>query len=224
MSTEKEKELAAKAAIKYIEDGMTIGLGTGSTAAHMITALAEEVAKGLNIVGIPSSESTKKLALANGIPLTDFANISAIDINIDGTDEFDPYLQLIKGGGGALLREKILAFNSKLNIIIADCHKQVSRLGKFKLPIETIPFATPILIKKLRIMNLHPILREKDNSPFITDEGNYILDLDITHISNVAQLENTLKQLPGIVETGLFLDIADIVIIGRGDTTEVFKR
>lgn len=221
---EQEKKLAAVEAVTYIRPGMTIGLGTGSTADLMILELGKLIKKGLKITGIPSSENTKRLALKQGIPLTTLKEAQRIDITIDGTDEFDPYLQLIKGGGGALLHEKILAYNSNRVIIICDSQKQVSRLGNFKLPIETIPLATPKIERKLLNMSFQPVLRQKKGSNYITTEGNFILDLDITHITNLTLLEQMLKQIPGIVETGLFLDLADTIIMGKKDHTIIFER
>jgi ribose 5-phosphate isomerase A len=159
-----------------------------------------------------------------GIPLTTLEKTNAIDVYIDGADEFDPYMQLIKGGGGALLREKILTFNSDLVIIIADSQKEVKRLGDFKLPVETIPFATKKIEQSLQKMGLQPKLRVKNDENFVTDEGNFILDLNIGHISNIQLLETKLKQIPGVVETGLFLDMADIIIIGQGETTITLKK
>jgi ribose 5-phosphate isomerase A len=219
-----EKKLAAIEAVKYVKSGMTVGLGTGSTATFMINELGRQITKGLRITGIPSSENTRKLAMQLGIPLISLENAERIDLTIDGTDEFDPYQQLIKGGGGALLHEKILAYNSDLVIIIADSQKQVDRLGNFKLPVETIPLATQKITQLLKKMNLQPLLRQKEGKYFITDEGNYILDLNIQHITNIPLLENTLKQIPGIVETGLFLEMADIIIVGKGESTITFKN
>ena len=213
MNLDREKQLAAKEAVKYVKSGMTVGLGTGSTAAHMVEELGQLVQNGLEIVGVPSSENTKKLEKTN-----------TIDVYIDGADEFDPYMQLIKGGGGALLREKILTYNSDFVIIIADSQKEVKRLGDFKLPVETIPFATKKIEQSLKKMGLQPILRVKDSENFVTDEGNFILDLNIEHISNIQLLETNLKQIPGVVETGLFLDMADIIIIGQGETTITLKK
>src|SRR5690554_3177458 len=218
-----EKKIAALEAIKYVEDGMVIGLGTGSTAQFMIRALGERVLTGLKIRGVPSSETTRELALECGIPLIPLEDGKRIDVTIDGADEFDPYLQLIKGGGGALLHEKILAYNSDLYIIIADSKKRVDRLGTFKLPVETIPFATPIIIQTLMNMGIRPVLRKNNGEVFITQEGNYIIDLDIHHITNLTELERKLKQIPGIVETGLFLGMADIIIMGKEKGTVIWK-
>ena len=224
MNLDREKQGAAKEAVKYIKSGMTVGLGTGSTAAHMVKELGIMVQNGLEIVGVPSSENTKELATDIGIPLTTLEKTNAIDVYIDGADEFDPYMQLIKGGGGALLREKILTFNSDLVIIIADSQKEVKRLGYFKLPVETIPFATVKIEQLLHTMGLQPKIRVKDGGNFVTDEGNFILDLNIGHVSNIHLLESNLKQIPGVVETGLFLDMADIIIIGKGETTITLKK
>jgi len=219
-----EKELAALEAVKYIKNGMTIGLGTGSTAQFMVKALGQRVLGGLQILGIPSSEATRQLAIGHGIPLIALENVNKIDITIDGTDEFDPHLQLIKGGGGALLHEKILAHNCDFYIIIADSKKEVKSLGAFKLPVETIPFATHTIIDTLTDMNFRPILRKNEGTVFVTEEGNYIIDLDIHHITDLAELESNLKQIPGIVETGLFLNMADLIIMGKEGNTVLFKR
>ncbi|MCK0190155.1 ribose-5-phosphate isomerase RpiA [Arenibacter sp. F20364] len=224
MNLDQEKLIAAKEAVKYVKNGMTVGLGTGSTAAHMVNELGELVKNGLEIVGVPSSESTKKLATEKGIPLTTLEKANSIDVYIDGADEFDPYMQLIKGGGGALLREKILTYNSELVIIIADSQKEVKRLGDFKLPVETIPFATKKIEQSLQKMGLQPKLRVKNDENFVTDEGNYILDLNIKHITNIPALESRLNQIPGIVETGLFLDMADMIIIGKGENAITLKK
>ena len=224
MSLNLEKELAAREAIKYVNNGMTVGLGTGSTAYYMLKELEQLVLNGLEIIGVPSSENTKKLAIEMGIPLTTLDKIERMDIYIDGADEFDPYMQLIKGGGGALLREKVLAHISNLVIIIADSTKEVRRLGEFKLPIETIPFATANIARLLNKMDLHPIVRLQNGENYITDEGNYILDLNILNVSNLSVLERELKQIPGIVETGLFLDVADKIIVGKGDKTVTLSR
>lgn len=217
-----EKELAALEAVKYVENGMVVGLGTGSTAQFMIKALGKRVLAGLKIMGIPTSEATRELALECGIPLIALDDVGKIDLTIDGADEFDPHLQLVKGGGGALLHEKILAYNSDRYIIIADSKKEVDRLGAFKLPVETIPFATHKVIQTLTDMGLRPILRKNVEKVFLTEEGNYIIDLDIHHITNLTELEWRLKQIPGIVETGLFLNMADIIIMGKGEGTVVF--
>lgn len=221
---DQEKELAALEAVKYVKNGMVVGLGTGSTSQFMIRALGERVLAGLKIKGIPTSEATRKLAAECGIPLIDLKGADKIDITIDGADEFDPKLQLIKGGGGALLHEKILAYNSERYIIIADSKKEVAKLGTFKLPVETIPFATPKIIKAVTTMGLRPVLRKNADNIFMTEEGNHILDLDIRDITDLTELESDLKRIPGLVETGLFLNMADIIIVGKNGGTVVFDK
>ncbi|WP_158977877.1 ribose-5-phosphate isomerase RpiA [Cellulophaga sp. L1A9] len=220
-----EKELAAIAAVKLIKNHMTIGLGTGSTAAYMIAHLGKRIKnEGLNINGVPTSEATEKLAQENGIKIISLEEAKKIDITIDGADEFDSYLQLIKGGGGALLREKIIASSSEFNIIITDSAKQVHRLGAFRLPIETIPFATKKIAALLQEKGLDPILRKKDNSVSITDENNYILDLNIMPFYNLEHLNQELVAIPGIVETGLFLTTTDLILMGKGSKVIHFKK
>ena len=219
-----EKQLAAIEAVKLIKNGMIVGLGTGSTAAFMIKELGKKVASGLKIIGVPSSKETEKLALHYNIKLTSLDKAKKIDLNIDGADEFDPKLQLIKGGGGALLREKIIAHNSKKNIIIADSSKEVLRLGKFKLPIETIPFATNVIYDELTQLGLKPNLRTINGRKYATDENNYILDLDILDWQDLEQLEVKLLSIPGIVETGLFLKTTDKIILGKEKSTKIFTK
>jgi ribose 5-phosphate isomerase A len=218
MNQEAEKQLAAYESVKLVEDGMIVGLGSGSTSAYMIKRLGERVSEGLKIKGVASSEKTKELALSVGIEIISLDEAPRIDINIDGADEFDSYMQLIKGGGGALLREKIIASNAAKNIIIADSSKEVHRLGKFRLPIETIPFATGKIISVLEKKGLDPKLRKKGAEVFSTDENNYILDLNIAPFTNLAKLQEMLIVLPGVVETGLFLDTTYEIIIGKGTT------
>lgn len=224
MNFEKEKELAAIASVKFLKNGMVAGLGSGSTSAYMIKELGKRVASGLSVTGIPSSEKTRLLAIENGIPLKKFSEVETIDVNIDGADEFDPYLRLIKGGGGALLHEKILAHNSKVNIIIADSGKQVKRLGKFKLPVEVIPFAASKIENELAQLNLSPVLRKVNDRVFQTDEQNFILDINILGVSNLATLETRLKSIPGVVETGLFLKTTTLVIMGTGNKTVLIEK
>ncbi|NKI32496.1 ribose-5-phosphate isomerase RpiA [Croceivirga thetidis] len=221
---DREKEIAALESLKYIKDGMKVGLGTGSTAAHMVKGLGRLVANGLQVVGVPSSDATETLAIEVGIPLTTLDKAKRLDVTIDGADEFDGNFQLIKGGGGALLREKILAYNTDINIIIADAAKQVERLGKFKLPVETIQFATTSISKILEEMSLSPILRMKADQPYTTDEGNFILDIDIFDVDDLTTLNTKLISIPGVVETGLFLDTTSIVIVGQGETTKTLKK
>ncbi|AIY14273.1 ribose-5-phosphate isomerase RpiA [Cellulophaga baltica] len=220
-----EKELAAIAAVKLVKNNMTIGLGTGSTAAYMIRHLGDRIKKeGLTLYGVPTSKATEKMAQENGIAILSLDDVEKIDLTIDGADEFDPYLQLIKGGGGALLREKIIASNSEYNIIITDASKQVNRLGKFKLPIETIPFATQQIAAQLQKRGLEPVLRKQGTVAFTTDENNYILDLNIESYYNLEQLNQELMATPGIVETGFFLTTTDLVLMGKGSKVITFEK
>jgi ribose 5-phosphate isomerase A len=223
MDLSKEKALAASHAINFVEDGMILGLGSGSTAELAIKEIGKLVADGLDLYGIASSVATEKLAWKYGIPLLNLDEAERIDLTIDGADEFDPYMQLIKGGGGALLREKILAFNTEVNLIIADSSKEVQRLGAFPLPVEVVPFALSVVVEALEDGGLDPVLREISGDAYITENGNYILDMDISSIGNLMRLEDELKHIPGVVETGLFLDTTDIIIVARGEEVEVIE-
>ena len=224
MNAENEKWIAAIASADYVKNGMIVGLGSGSTAAFMIAELGKRIAGGLIMKGVPSSDATARLAKQAGISLLSLDEAGTMDINIDGADEFDSKFQLIKGGGGALLREKILAHNSRFNIIIADSGKQVERLGKFKLPVETIPFATETIISELNTMDLNPRLRMKNNEVYKTDENNCILDIDIFQKDDLKALNDVLIQIPGVVETGLFLSSTDIVLMGQGNKVVTLKK
>lgn len=222
---DKAKFVAAKRAVAFIEDGMKVGLGTGSTAAWMVRCLAERVREeGLRIVGVPTSTRTAELAKQLGIHVTSLDEAKWLDITIDGADEFDQNLALIKGGGAALLQEKIVATASDLMIVITDAAKEVQTLGQFPLPIEVIPFGwqtTKALVEEMLVsmdvLNRDVTLRMNGDRPLMTDESNYILDLHLKRIGNPRQLALVLNQIPGVVENGLFIDICDIVIIGNGD-------
>lgn len=225
MSAVNEKKVAALEAVKYIKSGMTVGLGTGSTAFYMIEAIGEMVQNGLEIKAVATSDETEKLAKKLGIHVITLAEAKRLDVTIDGADEVDEDFQLIKGGGGALLREKIVAHNSDMNIIIADSSKSVSKLGKFKLPIETIPFATQLIIKELEGMKLAPVQRMRGTEDYKTDENNDIVDINIWDTDiKLTDLEQQLKTIPGIVETGLFLTTTNLVIIGKGEKAIIKKR
>jgi ribose 5-phosphate isomerase A len=225
VSAVNEKKVAALEAVKYIKSGMTVGLGTGSTAFYMIEAIGEMVLNGLKIKAVATSDETEKLAKKLGIHVITLAEAKRLDVTIDGADEVDEDFQLIKGGGGALLREKIVAHNSDMNIIIADSSKNVAKLGKFKLPIETIPFATQLIIKELEGMKLAPVQRMKGADDYKTDENNDIVDIDIWDTDiKLTDLEQQLKTIPGIVETGLFLTTTNLVIIGKGEKAIVKRR
>lgn len=222
---DKAKFVAAKRAVEFVEDGMRVGLGTGSTAAWMVRCLGELVREdGLKIRGVPTSTRTANLARDVGIPVISLDEAKWLDLTIDGADEFDGDLNLIKGGGGALLQEKIVATASDQMIVISDASKEVERLGAFPLPIEVIPFGwqtTKALVEEMLIsmdvLGRDATLRMNGDRPFITDEGNHILDLHLNRIGNARQLAMVLNQVPGVVENGLFVDICDIVIVGYGD-------
>ena len=224
MTADQEKKQAALEAVKYIKDNMVVGLGTGSTAKHMIEAVGDLVANGMQLTCVPSSEATEKLARELGIKIVALDAIDKIDVTIDGADEFDGKFQLIKGGGGALLREKILAWNTKFNIIIADSSKDVQKLGAFKLPVEVIPFATKQILAYLEAEGLKPIQRQRGDGPYRTDENNNIIDIDIFETEDLQALELKLLKVPGVVETGLFLDTTSLIIVGKEGGPEVKER
>lgn len=221
---EKEKQLAAKEAVKYLSDHTIIGLGTGSTIYYAIKEIAELVKNGLRIRAVPTSDKTQELAVSLGIPIIDINTIDTIDITIDGADEFTKDLTLIKGGGGALLREKIVASMTKEEIIIADSSKHVEKLGKFKLPIEVIPFASKYVESKIRDLQGEGNIRFVQNRPFLTDEGNYIMDVDFGFITDPSELSRTLNEIEGIVGHGLFINLAQKVIMGNDDDIIVFEK
>ncbi|SIS68768.1 ribose-5-phosphate isomerase [Roseivivax lentus] len=222
---DKAKYVAAKTAADLVEDGMRVGLGTGSTAAWLVRCLGEMVREdGLKIRGVPTSTRTAELAREVGIEVISLDEARWLDLTIDGADEFDAELNLIKGGGGALLQEKIVATASDQMAVIADAAKEVSALGHFPLPVEVVPFGwqtTQTLIEELLIsmdvMGRKSSLRMTGQRPFITDEGNYIIDLHLGRIGDPRQMALVLNQMPGVVENGLFIDICDKVIIGYGD-------
>lgn len=215
---EKEKYLAAKEAVKLISNNQIVGLGTGSTAVYAVKEIGNLVKNGLKIKAIPTSNKTKELAETLNIPLADINQIDGIDITIDGADEFTSDLVLIKGGGGALLKEKIVASMTKEEIIIADSSKKAERLGKFPLPVEVIPFAANYVMRKLSQLNGVGTIRIKDNSTFITDEGNYIIDTDFGVITDPVYLSDYLNSIAGVVAHGLFIKLAKKVIMGVSDT------
>ena len=216
MEREELKKLAGEKAVEYIEDGMIVGLGTGSTVKYTLEKLGEEVKNGLKIKGIPTSVHTKRIAKEKNIPLTTLDENPEIDITIDGADEVDSNLNLIKGGGGALTREKIIAFNSKELIIIIDDSKIVKALGiDFPLPVEVIKFSWAATKKVIEKFGCNVEIRKiMESEPFISDNGNYILDCDFERIDDPQQLEIDLNCIPGVVENGLFVNLADKVIVG----------
>lgn len=219
------KYAAAKRSVEFIETGMRVGLGTGSTAAWMVRCLGERVEKeGLRIKAVPTSIQTAELAKNLGIQVISLDEARWLDLTIDGADECDDELNLIKGGGGALLREKIVATASDQMIVIADADKEVGMLGSFPLPVEVIPFGwqtTKSLVEEallnVEVAGYQATLRRKNQDIFRTDEGNFILDLNLKKIENPRQLALILNQIPGVVENGLFIDICDVAIIGSSD-------
>jgi len=225
MANDHEKEVAARASLRFVREGNIVGLGTGSTAAHAVRLLGERVRAGLKIRGIPTSTATRDLALAAGIPLTTLDEFQQIDVTIDGADEFDPQLNLIKGGGGALLREKIIASASKQLVVIADSSKQVAILGKFPLPVEVIAFAEALVAKKIAALGAKVQRRQfADGKPFMTDEGHHILDCHFGQIPDPPALARTLESMPGVVEHGLFIAMASLVLIAKGDEVHELPR
>lgn len=221
---ETEKKLAGEKATEFVKDGMIIGLGTGSTVYYSILKIGDLISKGLNIKAVSSSNSTTKLATSLNIPLINIDDTEIIDVNIDGADEVDLNLNGIKGGGGALLFEKIVAVNSKLNIWVADSGKLTEKPWKFPLPVEVIKFGYKKTIDIIRKRNYNPVLREKEGKIFLTDSGNYILDICTEEITDLKDIDKELKMITGVVETGVFTNIADILIIGQGSSTKILKR
>lgn len=223
-NVEKERRLAAKEAVKHISDNQIVGLGTGGTASYAIREIGELVKNGLRIQGIPTSEKTRELAESLNIPLININSVDAIDVTIDGADEFDENLVLIKGGGGALLREKIVASLTKVEIIIVDSLKKVDVLGKFKLPIEIIPFASSYVLSRIKLLNGSGKIRMAFNAPFITNQGNHIIDADFGEIKDPVSLADKLKAITGVVEHGLFINLTSKVIMGNNDSVIVFNK
>lgn len=217
MANDLEKQAAARASLQYIKDGQTLGLGTGSTAAYFIQFLGERVKAGLKVRGVPTSIHSQQLAEKCGIPLVTLDQVEQIDVDVDGADEFDPQLRLIKGGGGALLREKIVASVSKLFVVLADASKQVAVLGKFPLPVEVIPFAETLLARKITALGAKVNLRQgTDGKAYRTDEGHHILDCHFGKIADPDTLARTLSDMPGVVEHGLFINMANVVLMATG--------
>jgi ribose 5-phosphate isomerase A len=222
---DQEKEAAARASLRFVKDGNVVGLGTGSTAKYFIQLLGEQVKGGLRIRGIPSSDRSREQAASLGIPLTTLDECQQIDVTVDGADEVDPQLRLIKGGGGALLREKIVASATRQYVIIADASKQVPVLGEFPLPVEVIKFAQALVTKKIEALGAKVILRQNaDGKPYLTDENNYILDCHFGQIRGADGLANKLSDMPGVVEHGLFIGMASVVLIANGSEVVELRR
>lgn len=225
MANDQEKETAARASLQFIHDGQVVGLGTGSTAAYFIKLLGEKVKDGLRIRGIPTSVHSRDLALSLGIPLTTLDECQEIAVTVDGADEVDPQLRLIKGGGGALLREKVVASASKKLVIVADASKQVPVLGKFPLPVEVIGFAQALIAKRISALGADVQVRTgADRKPFVTDEGHHILDCRFGEIRDAEGLAQQLCAMPGVVEHGLFIGMANVVLIAKGSGVVELRR
>jgi ribose 5-phosphate isomerase A len=191
----------------------------------MIHALAERVKAGLRVRGVPTSKRSHELATRLGIPLVTFDDVHEIDVTIDGADELDPELVLIKGGGGALLREKIVASASRTFVVVADASKRVATLGRFPLPVEVIGFAGPLIAHRLAALGGNPVLRrDAGGGVYITDEGHHILDCRFGAIADPRQLARTLDAMPGVVEHGLFIDMASVVIVAEGNQVTELRR
>lgn len=220
------KQRAGFKAAEFIEDGMTVGLGTGSTAYWMIERLGERVRAGLGVRGVPTSRRTEEQARRLGIPLTTFAEVGELDLAIDGADEIGPGLALIKGGGGALLREKLVAASARRFVVVADASKRVAVLGHFPLPVEVVPFAWEVTARRVAaVTRAAPSLRRTEGGEtYLTDNGNYILDCRCGEIPDPEQTERELKLLTGVVECGLFVGMADLAVVATDDDVQVIER
>jgi ribose 5-phosphate isomerase A len=220
-----EKEAAGRAAAQLVQSGSIVGLGSGSTATYAVQFLGERVRRGLKIVGIPTSEKTRHLAEGLNIPLTTLDQHPEIDITLDGADEIDRDLNLIKGGGGALLREKIIASASRRFIVVVDSGKQVVRLGKFPLPVEVIAFAQTLIAMRIAALGAQVSLRRyADGDPYVTDEGHQILDCTFGEITDPQALAEKLHAMPGVVEHGLFIGMAEMALVGKdGEVLEIHR-
>ena len=218
------KKKAGERAADFIEDGMTIGLGSGSTVYWTIKRIGELVKEGLNVTGIPSSRRTEGWANEFGVPLTTFSKVNQLDLAIDGADEVDRDLNLIKGGGGSLVREKIVNAASKHLVIIVDESKIVDTLGMFHLPVEVVPFGWEVTAQRLTQLGAKTVLRQKDNQVFVSDNHNYILDCDFGLIKEPSALHDQIKAIVGVVETGLFIGMTNTVIVGTTDTVKIVEK
>lgn len=220
--SDEAKRAAAAAALDHVRDGMALGLGTGSTAAWFVRLLGERVAAGLDVRGVATSDATEALAREVGIAVTTLDELPALDLAVDGADEVDTHMDLIKGAGGALLREKIVASCARQFLVIVDASKRVRRLGACPLPVEVIPMAATPIRRRLADHGREVRLRTTtDGQPFRTDEGNFILDCGFGQIADPALLARTLNDIPGVVEHGLFVAMTDMVIVAgeNGITT-----
>jgi ribose 5-phosphate isomerase A len=212
-------------ALELIKDGMLVGLGTGRAATAFVQELGKRVQQGLHIKGVPTSENSAELARQLGIPLTTLADVEQLDLDVDGADEVDPQLNLIKGLGGALIREKVVAASAKRLIILVGSEKIVKKLGDHGvLPVEVVPFAMSLCIRRLTALGCPPVPRQSGGKLFVSDNGNHILDCKIKPIADPAQLERDIHAIPGVVGSGLFLNMTDTVLIQDGNSVQVRER
>lgn len=221
-----DPEASAQRALEFVEDGQTLGLGTGRAATAFVRALGALVKDGLEVRGVPTSEATAAVARELAIPLLTLEEAGTLDVTFDGADEVDPNLELIKGYGAALVREKVVAASSNRLVILVGSEKLVSRLGaRGRLPVEVIPFAVPLVSRKLRDLCGEPVLRTDERGEIVvTDNGNHILDCKVELLPKPAQLDTAIQEIPGVLGTGLFVGMADAVIIQDGDQVEVRER
>lgn len=219
------KQAAGEAAVKYVEDGMIVGLGTGSTVYYCLMKLAQLVREGLRIKGIPTSDATRTLASEQGIPLTNFREHPKLDVVIDGADAVDPDFSLIKGGGAAHLREKLVACCAHKMVVVADDTKRYENFNGLPIPVEIVPFAWETTEHRIIDLGGHPTLRlADDGQPVVTDNHNYILDTSFDVVEDAGQIHRSLKLVTGVVETGLFVGFASVVIYGQEDGVEIVTR
>ncbi len=222
---EQKKKNAAEHAVAQITSGMRVGLGTGSTAKFAVMALGRRIKEeGLKVKGVPTSEATRALAVLHGVPLLSFAEADRLDLCIDGADEADPGLNLTKGGGGALLREKVVAFVSERFTCVVDDAKLVDKLHAFPLPIEVVPFAEKVVERELVRLGGQPVLRRKGDAPYLTDNGLWILDCRFPPIDDPPMLARALSSIPGIAEHGLFCGLAHALVVGTESGVRVIER
>jgi ribose 5-phosphate isomerase A len=222
---ESRKKLAGEKAAELVQEGMVVGLGTGSTVHYTILALGRKVRAGMSIIGIPTSKATEKLAVTNGIKLSTLDEHPIIDMTIDGADEIAPNLDLIKGIGGALLREKVVASVSKHFVIVADESKFVQSLGsKSPVPVEVLPFALATVKKRLEGMCTEATVRTRGGFVYITDNGNHMLDCTFRKIAQPSDLENEINSIPGVMENGLFIGMAERAVLGTADGVRYIEK
>ena len=217
-------ERLASSALEYVRDGMRVGLGSGRAASAFVRALGARVREGLAVRGVPTSENTGRLARDLGVPLSGLDE-GLIDLTVDGADEVDPRLDLIKGYGGALVRERIVAAASRRVVILVGREKLVPVLGtRGRLPVEVVPFAAPLTIRELADLGCHPVLRIEEGRPFVTDNGNWTVDCGVRAIEAPAAFARDLRALPGVVDTGLFLGVPDLVLVADGAVIREMRR